>query len=84
MRLFIGFVFIVVSISLGYEIYTGDAFVKSGGGNINKEPTFFYFTITFEGVVWLSLLICLFLPEQKLKLLNNWLAKLDSKHDDNK
>ena len=82
MRAFIGMVFIVVSLSLGTEIYTEDAFVRGGGGSLDNEPLSFFTTVIFESVIWFLLLICLFLPQEKLEALNEWLKSLDPKYND--
>lgn len=84
MRLLFGLGIVVIGTSLGYELNTGDAILKSGGGNVNEEPLRFYFKITFEILLILILAILIVLPKEKLEALNRWLAQSNQSESDDK
>lgn len=82
MRLFIALLFVFYTVVLGNELSTGEALSKSGSLNVNEKPNLYYFKITFHGAIWLTLLICLFLPQKKLDSFNEWLKQFDSNYHD--
>ncbi|MDC2890356.1 hypothetical protein [Psychrosphaera algicola] len=81
MRLFIALIFIIFSFILGNELVSGEALSKYGSGKLSEEPKSYYLKVTFHGVIWLTSLVCLFLPKHKLESLNEWLKQFDSKYD---